>query len=273
MVTSSFSVDDGDPSIIYLGVWGQLNDHLAYNTTLTWLSYAATAKIPFVGELFNAFQTPLPHPTKGSSIGVYGTNWANSPHRKPAPACLYTIDEGTPVRLTSDRTATTKWGDLFFQSPDLPKTSHVLTIEYADDSKTKDAISLDFFIVNDDTLPSDPSSPLTISFPSSMTTTPFTTPHSPVLSLSSFSTLESSSGSSSPTSGAMHTRPATELVQGKTTPKLPIGPIIGGALGALTFICAILLLLYLRRRRRESHSDKNIGAPPLVVGKNSQFLS
>ena len=272
MVPSSFSVDDGDPSIIYLGAWDRLSDHLAYNTTLTWLSCAATAKISFVGELCNAFQTPIPHPTKGSSIGVYGTNWANSPHRKPAPACLYTIDEGTPVRLTANRTATTKWGELFFQSPDLPKTSHVLTIKYADDWKTKDAISLDFFIVDDDTLPSDPSSPLTISFPSSTTTTPSTTPHSPVLSPSSYST-ESSSGSSSPTLGAAPTRPATELVQGEKMPKPPIGPIIGGALGALTFICAIFLLLYLRRRRRESHSNKNIGAPPLAVGKNFQFLS
>jgi hypothetical protein len=202
MVTPT--VDDGDPSIMYLGVWGRLDDALAYNNTLTWFSYAASARISFVGELFNAFQTPLSHPTKGSSIEVYGTNWADSPHRKPAPACLYTIDGGTPVRLTSDRTATTKWGQLFFQSPVLPKASHVLTIEYADNSKTKDAISLDFFIVNDGTLPSDPSSSLqvTTSILTSTTTTSFTTPNSPVLSPSSSYPMESSSSSSTPVSSS-----------------------------------------------------------------------
>lgn len=48
-----------------------------------------------------------------------------------------------------------------------------------------------------------------------------------------------------------------------------IGPIIGGALGALTFIC--IVLLYLRQRQREGHANENLCAPP-PIGKNSQFL-
>ena len=216
-------LDDVDPSIIYSGSfnhsWGQYNsDPNAHNTTLTWLHGKASAKIPFTGELFNAFQTPLSHPTKGSSIEVYGIDYANSTVRQPAPECLYTIDEGASVRLTSNRTANTKWGQLFFQSPNLPITSHVLTIEYIDDSKEKDALVLDVFIVNDGT----------------------------------------------PASGV-----TTASLQGKSESKLPIGPIIGGALGALTFICTVFLILYFRRRRREGHSYKYIGAPVLEIGKNS----
>ena len=275
----TFSVDDRDPSVLYFGsskAWGRYGENLAYNRTVSWLSTAGTAKISFVGELFNAFQTPLPHPTKGSSIGVYGTNYANAPNR---PACIYTIDDGTPVKLTSNPTTTNKWGELFFQSPDLPSTSHVLTIKYDDHSK--DSLVLDYFTIND----GDPSSSLTTSILSSTTgTTLSTTLNSPVLSpssssflksesSSSFSTLESSSSSPTVTSGATPASGlATALVQGKSESKLPIGPIIGGALGALTFICTVSLILYFRRRRREGHSDKSIGAPPLAIGKNSQFL-
>ena len=269
-------LDDVDPSIIYSGSfnhsWGRYNSEPnAHNTTLTWLHGKASATIPFTGELFNAFQKPLSHPTKGSSIEVYGIDYANSTVRQPAPECLYTIDEGASVRLTSNQTVDTQVGQLFFQSPNLPITSHVLTIEYIDDSKEKDALVLDYFIVNDGTLPNVPSLSLTSSFLSSTTTTSSTTSNSPVLPPSSFPTLESSSLSSTlgatPTSGV-----TTASLQGKSESKLPIGPIIGGTLGALTFICTVLLILYFRRRRREGHSDKTIGAPPLAVGKNSQFL-
>ena len=269
-------LDDVDPSIIYSGSfnhsWGRYNsDPNAHNTTLTWLHGKASAKIPFTGELFNAFQTPLSHPTKGSSIEVYGIDYANSTVRQPAPECLYTIDEGASVRLTSNQTVNTQVGQLFFQSPNLPITSHVLTIEYIDDSKEKDALVLDYFIVNDGTLPNVPSLSLTSSFLSSTTTTSSTTSNSPVLPPSSFPTLESSSLSSTlgatPTSGV-----TTASLQGESESKLPIGPIIGGTLGALTFICTVFLILYFRRRRREGHSDKTIGTPPLAIGKNSQFL-
>jgi hypothetical protein len=258
----AFSVDDRDPSVLYFGsstAWGRYSDDLASNRTLSWLSTAGTAKISFVGELFNAFQTPLPHPTKGSSIEVYGTNYANAPDR---PVCIYTIDDGTPARLTSDPTAIDKWGELFFQSPDLPNTSHVLTIKYDDNSK--DSLVLDYFTINDGTLPSDPSSSLTTSsflttsILSSTTTTTSTTPNSRVLSPSSSYSPESSS-SSLTTGATLASGLATVLVQGKSESKLPIGPIIGSALGALTFICtAVFLILYFRRRRREGHSHANI---------------
>jgi hypothetical protein len=211
------------------------------------------------------------HPIKGSSIGVYGTNLARANENGvfPAPACLYTIDEGTPVRLTSNQTNITIWGQPFFLSPVLPIASHVLTIEYDDNFRTKTSLLLDYFMVDDGTLSSAvPSSSLTASFLSSTTATSSTTPQPPVFS-PSFSTPESSS--SSPTLGA--TPGVTSvLVQGGKMPKLPTGPIIGGALGAITFICTVLLILYLRRRRREGHSDENIGATFQAIGKNSQFL-
>jgi len=268
MVTSVF-IDDRDPSVTHSGSSKGFNDDLAYNYTLTWLGTAGTAKISFIGELFNAFQTPLPHPIKGSGIGVYGTNYADSPGKELPPECLYTIDAGTPVRLIVNRTATTTWGDLFFQSPELPKSSHVLTIQYADNHRIKDVLVLDYFIVNDGILPSDPSSSLTTPLLSSTTNTPSTTPNSPVLSPSY--SMESSS--SSPTSGATPASGVdTVSVQGKSESKLPIGPIIGGALGALTFICTVFLILYFRRRRQEGHSYKYIGAPLAEIGKISRFL-
>jgi hypothetical protein len=276
MATSPDKVDDRDPQVIYLGpsnAMGKIKGDYAYDNTLTWLSTGGTAQISFVGKSFNVFQTPLPHPIKGSSIGVYGTNWADSPRRKPAPACNYTIDGGTPVRFTSIRTANTTWGELFFQSSDLPKIYHVLIITYDDDSSIKDSLNLDYFMVDGTAvLPSNPSSSLTTSFLSSATTTSSTTSNTPVLSPSpSFSTLESSS--SSPTPGATPASGvATVSVQGKSESKLPIGPIIGGALGALTFICTVFLILYFRRRRQEGHSYDYIGAPLMEIGKNSRFV-
>ena len=257
----TFSVDDRDPSVVYLNTsssWGQYNADPAYDTTVTWLTAGGIAQISFAGELFNVSQTSLPHSTKGSSIGVHGTNYANAPNR---PACTYTIDDSTPVRLTSNPTAIDQWGELFFQSPDLPNTAHVLTSNYDDNSK--DSLVLDYFTINDGTLPSDPSSSLTTSILSSTTTIPSTTPNSRVLSPSSLYSMESSP--SSPTTSVS--------VQGKSESKVPISPIIGGALGgALLFICTVFLILYFRRKRREGHSYANIGASLLPICKNSQFL-
>ena len=84
---------------------------------------------------------------------------------------------------------------------------------------------------------------------------------------------EPSQASSSSTSGATPVATVTILVHEKSKSELPIGPIIGGALGAFTFICIVLLLLYLRRRRREGHYNEVIGGlAPVAIGKNSQFL-
>jgi len=89
---TTLPVDDRDPSISYSGDWGQNSDHLAYNNTLT--SLGGTAKISFVGELYNAFQRPHSQdPAKGSSIGVYSTHYAkfrnDGTEGPPAPTCLH----------------------------------------------------------------------------------------------------------------------------------------------------------------------------------------
>ena len=54
----TFPVDDIDPSVIFFGsssAWGRYRENPAYNCTLTWLASGGTAKIFFIGELFNAF--------------------------------------------------------------------------------------------------------------------------------------------------------------------------------------------------------------------------
>ena len=54
-------------------------------------------------------------------------------------------------------------------------------------------------------------------------------------------------------------------MQGKSKSESPVGPIMDGALGALTVICIVLLILYLRQRRREGYSNENTGARPRSV--------
>lgn len=244
-------IDDRDPSVIYSRAWSLFNSSLAYNNTISWSGVTgATARISFVGELFDPLQEPPSHPNKGSSIGVYGTTFAKVNFSITAPSdCLYSIDGGTPVRLAinESETGSTQWRQLLFQSPILPEASHVLTIEYNNNQTS--LLFLDFFSVNKATPPLSS----TTSFMSSITTSTLST--------------TSQSSSLSPTSGTVPgVATVTVLVQGNSKSELPIGPIIGGPLGALVLIC--IILLYLRRRQREGHSNGNLGARPLI-GKNT----
>jgi len=269
---ATFPVDDRDPSVVYSGSWAQLSDGQAYKSTMTGLGVGADAEsnvtISFVGELFNAFQAPLSHPTKGSGLEVYGTKVNGTDYAEvsdwdqAAPACLYTIDEGTPVRFDCNETygviqttSVPQWAELLFLAPPLTNESHTLTIQFDSAFRTQYTLFLDVFVVDDGTtLPSATLPFYNSSYPNSTITTSSITP----------------SGVTPGITPGM----VTGLAQppGKSMPKLPIGPAIGGALGALTFICTVLLILYLRRRkRREGHSDDNIGAP-LAIGKNSQIL-
>jgi len=264
----TIQVDDFDPSVEFSTGWLHRIGHIGYyKESISCTSVGgSTAIISFVGELFNGIRKSLSHPTKGSRITVYGLvdDLNGEKNFTVAPTSLYKIDGGSPVAATTPLDFSLSRAHLLFQSPDLLQDSHELTIEYAGIQPVP--VCLDYFLVNVTALPA-----------SSITTSLGSTPTSPSLSTTTYTTSHSSlapsysspspfsiqqSSSSSPTSGATP-EVTSVLAGGKSKSVLPmaIGPIIGGTLGVLTLTCIVLILLYRRRvRSRERHPKENIAA-------------
>ena len=212
----------------------------------------------------------------GSRISVLGTV-----RRGEQPSSSYTVDTLEGKKTTTFKLPATaksySYNFTFFQSDPLSSTGqHTLVIR-----PILGTLLLDSLEIVQDTLLSSSSSPSLSSTleasPSVSSSSSSAPPSSPSTQQSSPSSYFSSSppspstqqsSSSGPTSGALASTAAP--VQGRS--EVPIGAIVGGALGALTLLCIfVLALLYVRRRRQEDRFNENKGAP-LSPGKDSQFI-
>ncbi|KAJ8522160.1 hypothetical protein ONZ45_g1247 [Pleurotus djamor] len=214
----TYMVDDRDPQIQYSAGWSDEGVNEEFNGTTR---FATTA---------------------GVSINVFGTIDSLGARANPT----YTLDDTPPFRFTARNTSSVLYQQLFYESPVLENSSHVLVVAVADEGSR---YFFDFLVVR-------------MASPRSTSST------TPSRVMSSTSTLVVAPSAS--------TLPDPSDDTAGMTPHNNVGAIVGGVVGGVGFILLLLVLLCLSRRWSRSTEGLQYAVaplrPPLDVERNDRLV-
>jgi len=223
-------VDDRDISVVYsVDQWAQAGIQPEYASTSTITnSRGAVAKVTFSGTQINVYGT----------IAELGSS--------AAPSSSYSIDGGKERKFVPSQGTKALYQQLFFQSRILPSGPHTLIITNKVDN---DMFSLDYFVIDQFTAPSNTSS--TIPLPSAATASTFAgripstvdpTQSQPTPSLVPVTDPSSPDSSTTSTATAAGTKNSNHRSQ--------TGKIVGGLFGGLILLALVAAAIFMLVKRR-----------------------
>ena len=193
---------------------------------------------------------------------MYGTVGLDTPRSS------YLLDASSPSIYAAEKTKVPLFQNLFFHSPTLSDGEHTLVVT----NLGTGALWIDYFIYT-------PSNPLS----SSTSSLPPPTPSSPTLAPSSTVTptpsrtpvISSPSPKPSSTSSSVTGLPGqanSNTSNGKSS--IPVPAVVGGAIGALILIIALVFgMLYYRKRAKRLADTNTLEKQDIFGGKLTTLMS